>query len=135
MSTNNTATKAYTLRSGTLWRTDDATAVTAVTVPLKPGRTYLIRTSGTYTNMTSGFGLGAFDLISCVVWTTPGIFALAGATVAVFSSGAGVVTPVVVGTDLQIRVTGVAANSIAWQVAVDVLEGGQTAANTGWTNG
>ena len=138
MSTNNTATKAYTQRSGALWRTDDATPVTAVLIPIRQGHVTLVRVSGTYFNMTTGLSGGAFERLACFMYIVPGVnVSQVGTTTDVFSAGAlGVtVTLDVSGGDARVRITGSAGALIAWQIAVEILEGGPNAANTGWTNG
>jgi len=134
MSTNNTAIKAYTLRSGTLWRTDDATTVTAVTIPTRPLHCYLVKVNGTA--FATGGG-GGYEQSVFFSTNAAGVVSLSAPVIlAAFANAATwLITYVVVGTDVQIRITGGAGVSLSWQLAVDVLEGGLTAANTGWING
>jgi len=85
--------------------------------------------------MSTGLGASAFERIASF-FCVPGAAAAIqlGTTTDVFTGGAYSVTLDVVGLEARVRITGTT-NVIAWQIAVDVLEGGLNAANAGWTNG
>lgn len=138
MSTNNTATKAYTLRYGARWNTDDATVVTAVSVPLRPTHVVLLTIGVTAYNVTANTAMTAVKTAG-FLQTPAGVISQLGATTDVFVGGATMpVTLVIVQPTasaegrVDIKVAGIAASNVSWQVSVDILEGGPHAASTGW---
>jgi len=135
MSTDNTAVKAYTLRHGTLWRTDDDTPVTAVSVPTRRGHGYMVNVKAIAFSM-SGNATAFFERIATFHNVNSGALVQTGATVNVLTTGTGyTLTLDTSGTDIRVRITGALGSTVAWQIAVDVLEGGPNAANAGFING
>jgi len=138
MSTNSNSVKAYTKRVGSRWNTDDAVVVAAVSVPIRPGHVAQLTLGITAYNVTTNTSMAATKLVAYQA-TPAGVITLLGAAVDVYQAGAAwPVTLVIVQPTallegkVEVRVQGVAANLISWQVAVDILEGGPMAANTGW---
>ena len=131
MSTDNTAIKAYTQRVGARWNTDDATQVTALTIPTRAGHGYMIRLWATSQSSSS---VGLYGRIAGYSTMGGGLVSL-GTVTDVYTAGAGSVWPIAItssGLNILIKVTGAAATNITWQIAVDIMESGPSAPNAGW---
>jgi len=112
--------------------------VTVVSVPIRPGHVIMLTLGITAYNITTNTSMAATK-IAAYQQTPAGVISLLGALVDVYQAGgAWPVTLVIVqptpGVEgrVDIKVAGVAAQNISWQVAVDILEGGPHAASTGW---
>lgn len=136
-SVDNTAVKPYTERVGTIWRTDDATQVTALLIPTRADHAYHI------TLRALAIETDAFD--EAAGYTSYGAFLNDGGTLAIIGAVAATfnaevtagwaITMDASGTNIRVRITGAAATVVTWQLAADVLEIGKSAANAGWVNG
>jgi len=123
MSTSNTAVKAYTLRHGTLWRTDDATPVIAVSIPTRPGHVYTVRVSALAIDQVNQ-SIGAYERIACFYAFNANTLFGQGLITDLLTVGTGAVTLVPIGMDIKVRITGVAGFNFSWQIATDVMECG-----------
>lgn len=125
---DSTNIKPYTSRAGSLHYTSDATEETAVLIPTRSNHVYQVTArvvateTADFDEMASYVRIGAFK-------NDGGTLTLIGSVTAVHTAentAGWDVTLDANSTNIRVRVTGAAATTIAWQVDVDVLEGGWT---------
>ena len=138
MSTNNTAVKAYTIRPGTLWYTNDATAVTAVSIPTRQRHIYTVKVSGMVYDVlgqTAMFFERIASYMNIYDPTEPDDSLLQiGTTANIYTAGGSGYTLDLdmLNNLIRVRIKGAIGHNLTWKIAVDVMESGAHAPNGGW---
>lgn len=127
-STDSSNVKPYAKRTGSLHYTDDATQVTALSIPTRDDHCYLVEVDVLATETTDFDEVAGYKRLAAFK-NDGGTLSLVGsvATPLTAENTSGWdVTLDASSENIRVRVTGAASTNIAWQIDAKVIEGGKT---------